>query len=124
MGPFEKGTQGAFFLKVIGWSGGSERVVIEHITRIHPSLRAATGRSPTRGWAITASSSTATRSSPSRPAPTCPAGPAPTAATPPPRTGCSAPSTGSPTQKPGIYDGLEVPLRSVLPPEAEVTRWA
>ena len=27
-------------------------------------------------------------------------------------------------QKPGIYDGLQVPLRSVLPPEAEVTRWA
>ena len=36
-GPFEKGTQGAFWLKVIGWSGGTQRVVIEHITRIHPS---------------------------------------------------------------------------------------
>jgi len=37
MGPFGKGTQGAFFLKVIGWSGGVQRVIIEHITRIHPS---------------------------------------------------------------------------------------
>ena len=37
MGPFEKGTQGAFWLKVIGKSGGRERIVIDHITRIHPS---------------------------------------------------------------------------------------
>ena len=27
-------------------------------------------------------------------------------------------------QKPGIYDGLQVPLRSVLPPETEAARWA
>ena len=37
MGPFEKGTQGAFWLKIIGWSGGKKRIVIDHITRIHPS---------------------------------------------------------------------------------------
>ncbi len=37
MGPFEKGTQGAFWLKVIGKVGGRERIVIDHITRIHPS---------------------------------------------------------------------------------------
>src|SRR3954452_11686118 len=37
MGPFEKGTQGAFWLKVIGKSGGRERIVIDHITRIHAS---------------------------------------------------------------------------------------
>ena len=37
LGTFQKGTQGAFYLKVIGWSGGRQRVVIEHITRIHPS---------------------------------------------------------------------------------------
>ena len=35
MGPFEKGTQGAFWLKVIGKSKGRERIVIDHITRIH-----------------------------------------------------------------------------------------
>ena len=37
MGRFEKGTQGAFWLKVIGKSSGRERIVIDHITRIHPS---------------------------------------------------------------------------------------
>src|SRR6476619_1708781 len=37
MGRFEKGTQGAFWLKVIGKSQGRERVIIDHITRIHPS---------------------------------------------------------------------------------------
>ena len=26
--------------------------------------------------------------------------------------------------KPGIYDGLDVPMQSALPPEAEATRWA
>lgn len=34
LGLFEAGTQGAFRLEVIGWSGGRRRVVIEHITRI------------------------------------------------------------------------------------------
>ena len=28
------------------------------------------------------------------------------------------------TQPAGIYDGLDVPLRSALPPEVEATRWA
>src|SRR6476469_3148761 len=37
MGPFDKGTQGAFWLKVIGKVKGRERIVIDHITRIHPS---------------------------------------------------------------------------------------
>ena len=27
-------------------------------------------------------------------------------------------------QKPGIYDGLDVPMQSVLPPEMEATRWS
>lgn len=30
MGRFDKGTQGAFWLKVIGWSDGRERIVIDH----------------------------------------------------------------------------------------------
>ena len=62
MGPFEKGTQGAFWLKVIGWSGGRQRIVIDHITRIHPSLRAALAAARRGRRATTASSSTATRS--------------------------------------------------------------
>ena len=37
MGRFEKGTQGAFWLKVIGKSKGRERVIVDHITRIHAS---------------------------------------------------------------------------------------
>jgi 2,4-diaminopentanoate dehydrogenase len=28
------------------------------------------------------------------------------------------------TQKPGIYDGLDVPLHTQLPDEVEATRWA
>src|SRR5690349_11168301 len=37
MGRFEKGTQGAFRLRVIGKAKGRERVIIDHITRIHRS---------------------------------------------------------------------------------------
>ena len=28
------------------------------------------------------------------------------------------------TQKPGIYDGLDVPMHTPLPAEVEATRWA
>ena len=28
------------------------------------------------------------------------------------------------TQKPGIYDGLDVPMHPPLPPEVEAQRWA
>ncbi|MDT5328362.1 MAG: hypothetical protein QOF25_5514 [Mycobacterium sp.] len=37
MGRFEEGTQGAIRLKIIGWAGGEQRIVIDHITRIDPS---------------------------------------------------------------------------------------
>ena len=123
MGPFEKGTQGAFFLKVIGWSGGKRRVVIEHITRIHPSC------------------------APHWPQPDQGAGdhrvivdgdPQLTITTRADLAGGNRADGGNTTaanrllgalawlaeQKPGIYDGLQVPLRSVLPPEAESARWA
>ena len=62
MGRFEKGTQGAFFLKVIGWSGGSaaRRHRAHHP---HPSVLCAGLASARRGRRVTtASSSTATRS--------------------------------------------------------------
>jgi hypothetical protein len=123
MGPFEKGTQGAFFLKVIGWSGGKQRVVIEHITRIHPSC------------------------APHWPQPDQGAGdhrvivdgdPQLTITTRADLVGGNRADGGNTTaanrllgalnwlaeQKPGIYDGLQVPLRSVLPVEAETARWA
>ena len=123
MGPFEKGTQGAFFLKVIGWSGGRQRVIIEHITRIHPSC------------------------APHWPQPDQGAGdhrvivdgdPQLTITTRADVVGGNRADGGNTTaanrllgalnwladQKPGIYDGLQVPLRSVLPTEAETARWA
>ena len=54
MGPFEKGTQGAFWLKVIGWSGGKRRDR-HRAHHPHPSRPARrTGRSPTRGSVTTA----------------------------------------------------------------------
>ncbi|MFD0900696.1 NAD(P)H-dependent amine dehydrogenase family protein [Actinomadura sediminis] len=37
MGEFEKGTQGAVRFEVQGVVGGEPRIVIEHVTRIHPS---------------------------------------------------------------------------------------
>ncbi len=37
MGEFEKGTQGALRFEVQGIVGGEPRIVVEHITRIHPS---------------------------------------------------------------------------------------
>jgi hypothetical protein len=37
MGEFEAGTQGALRFEVLGMVGGHPRIVIEHVTRIHPS---------------------------------------------------------------------------------------
>ena len=37
MGEFEKGTQGALRFEVQGIVGGEPRIVVEHVTRIHPS---------------------------------------------------------------------------------------
>ncbi|MEQ0562104.1 dihydrodipicolinate reductase [Amycolatopsis sp. NEAU-NG30] len=37
MGEFEKGTQGAVRFEVQGIVGGEPRIVVEHVTRIHPS---------------------------------------------------------------------------------------
>ncbi|SRX79535.1 NAD(P)H-dependent amine dehydrogenase family protein [Mycolicibacterium parafortuitum] len=123
LGTFEKGTQGAFWLKVIGWSSGTQRVVIDHITRIHPSC------------------------APHWPQPDQGAGdhrvivdgdPQLTITTRADAPGGTRADGGNTTaanrllgalnwlveQKPGIYDGLQVPLRSALPSDAEVTRWA
>jgi 2,4-diaminopentanoate dehydrogenase len=123
MGRFEKGTQGAFWLKVIGWSAGRQRVVIDHITRIHASC------------------------APHWPYPDEGVGdhrvivdgdPALTITTRADVPGGTRADGGNTTaanrllgalnwlaeQKPGIYDGLAVPLRSSLPAEAEAARWA
>ena len=38
MGLFEKGTQGGLRFEVVGVSSGREVLVVEHVTRIHPSV--------------------------------------------------------------------------------------
>ena len=123
MGPFEKGTQGAFFLKVIGWSGGKRRVVIEHITRIHPSC-APHWPQPDEGVGdhrviVDGDPQLTITTRADLPGGTRADGGNTTAA-----NRLLGALNWLAEQKPGIYDGLQVPLRSVLPPEAEVTRWA
>jgi 2,4-diaminopentanoate dehydrogenase len=123
MGRFEEGTQGAFWLKVIGKSGGRERIVIDHITRIHPSC------------------------APDWPYPDEGAGdhrvivdgdPQLTLVSRADVPGGSRADGGNTTaanrllgaiewlanQKPGLYDGLDVPLHPPLPREVEAQRWA
>jgi len=123
MGRFEKGTQGAFWLKVIGKSGGRERIVIDHITRIHPSCapdwpqpdqgagdhRVIVDGDPELSIVVRADVPGGTRAD-----------------------GGNTTATNRllgaigwlATQKPGIYDGLEVPLHPPLPPDVEAQRWA
>jgi hypothetical protein len=123
MGRFDEGTQGAFWLKVIGWSGGKRRVIIEHITRIHPSCapdwpqpdegvgdhRVIVDGDPQLTITTRADVPGGTRADGGN-------------------TTASNRLLGAlnwlADQKPGIYDGLQVPLRSVLPAEAETARWA
>src|SRR5258708_21978390 len=123
MGRFEKGTQGAFWLKVIGKSGGRERIVIDHITRIHASCapdwpypdqgvgdhRPIVHPDPQLTIVSRADLPGGTR------ADRC-------------NTTAANRLLGAidwlATQKPGIYDGLDVPLHSPLPPEVEAQRWA
>jgi 2,4-diaminopentanoate dehydrogenase len=123
MGRFEEGTQGAFWLKVIGKSGGRERIAIDHITRIHPSC------------------------APDWPYPDEGAGdhrvivdgdPQLTLVSRADVPGGSRADGGNTTaanrllgaiewlanQKPGLYDGLDVPLHPPLPREVEAQRWA
>ncbi|WP_163720360.1 NAD(P)H-dependent amine dehydrogenase family protein [Mycolicibacterium psychrotolerans] len=123
MGRFDKGTQGAFFLRVIGWAGGVQRVIVEHITRIDPSC------------------------APHWPQPDQGVGdhrvivdgdPQLTIVTRADVPGGTRADGGNTTaanrllgaigwlaeQKPGIYDGLDVPLHPPLPPAVEATRWA
>jgi hypothetical protein len=123
MGPFEKGTQGAFFLKVIGWSGGKQRVVIEHITRIHPSC-APDWPQPDEGVGdhrviVDGDPQLTITTRADVPGGTRADGGNTTAA-----NRLLGAINWLADQKPGIYDGLQVPLRSVLPAEAETARWA
>ncbi len=123
MGPFEKGTQGAFFLKVIGWSGGRQRVIIEHITRIHPSC-APDWPQPDQGVGdhrviVDGDPQLTITTRADVPGGTRADGGNTTAA-----NRLLGALNWLVEQKPGIYDGLAVPLRSTLPAQAESTRWS
>ncbi|ART72980.1 dihydrodipicolinate reductase [Mycobacterium dioxanotrophicus] len=123
MGRFEKGTQGAFRLQVIGWADGVQRVVVEHVTRIDPSCapdwpqpdegagdhRVIIDGDPQLTIVVRADVPGGTRAD----------GGNTTAA-----NRLLGAIAWLATQKPGIYDGLDVPLRSALPAEAETARWA
>ncbi|GAS99980.1 dihydrodipicolinate reductase [Mycolicibacterium fortuitum subsp. acetamidolyticum] len=122
MGRFEAGTQGAFRLQVIGWAGGVERVIIEHITRIDPACapewpqpdegvgdhRVIVDGDPQLSIVVRADVPGGTRAD----------GGNTTAA-----NRLLGAIDWLATQKPGIYDGLDVPLHPPLAPEVEATRW-
>ncbi|MEO3758977.1 dihydrodipicolinate reductase [Mycobacterium sp. B14F4] len=123
MGRFEKGTQGAFWLKVIGKSGGRERIVIDHITRIHVSCapdwpypdegvgdhRVIVDGDPRLTITTRADVPGGTRAD----------GGNTTAA-----NRLLGALDWLARQKPGIYDGLDVPLQTALAPEVQRARWA
>lgn len=123
LGPFEKGTQGAFYLKVIGWSAGKQRVVIEHITRIHPSC-APDWPQPDEGVGdhrviVDGDPQLTITTRADVPGGTRADGGNTTAAN--RLLGAIEWLADRPA---GIYDGLDVPLRASLPPDVEATRWA
>jgi 2,4-diaminopentanoate dehydrogenase len=123
MGRFEKGTQGAFWLKVIGKSGGRERIVIDHITRIHASC-APDWPYPDEGVGdhrviVHGDPQLTITSRADVPGGTRADGGNTTAA-----NRLLGALDWLSTQKPGIYDGLDVPLQTSRSPEIEAQRWA
>jgi 2,4-diaminopentanoate dehydrogenase len=123
MGHFEAGTQGAFRLKVIGKVDGRPRVVIEHITRIDPACapdwptpdqgagdhRVIVHGDPELTITVRADVPGGTRADGGN-----------TTAT----NRLLGALSWLAQQKPAIYDGLEVPLRSDNPPTVEAARWS
>jgi hypothetical protein len=123
MGHFEVGTQGAFWLKVIGWAGGKQRIVVDHITRIDPSC-APHWPQPDEGVGdhrviVDGDPQLTIVSRADVPGGTRADGGNTTAA-----NRLLGAIEWLATQKPGIYDGLDVPLHTQLPDEVEATRWA
>ncbi|MGO4447035.1 dihydrodipicolinate reductase [Mycobacterium sp. 2YAF39] len=123
MGPFEKGTQGAFWLKVIGKSGGRERIVIDHITRIHESC-APDWPYPDEGVGdhrviVHGDPELTLTSRADLPGGSRADGGNTTAA-----NRLLGALDWLSTQKPGIYDGLDVPMQTGRAPEVEAQRWA
>ncbi|PXX00259.1 dihydrodipicolinate reductase [Mycolicibacterium moriokaense] len=123
MGRFEKGTQGAFWLKVIGKSGGRERIVIDHITRIHASC-APDWPYPDEGVGdhrviVDGDPQLTLLSRADLPGGTRADGGNTTAA-----NRLLGALDWLSTQKPGIYDGLDVPMQSARSADVEAQRWA
>jgi 2,4-diaminopentanoate dehydrogenase len=123
MGQFEKGTQGAFWLKVIGKSGGRERIVIDHITRIHASC-APDWPYPDEGVGdhrviVHGDPELTILSRADLPGGTRADGGNTTAA-----NRLLGALDWLSTQKPGIYDGLDVPMQSARSADVEAQRWA
>ncbi|WP_278220246.1 NAD(P)H-dependent amine dehydrogenase family protein [Mycolicibacterium gadium] len=123
MGRFEKGTQGAFWLKVIGKSGSRERIVIDHITRIHESC-APDWPYPDEGVGdhrviVHGDPELTITSRADVPGGTRADGGNTTAA-----NRLLGALDWLSTQKPGIYDGLDVPMQTARPAEVEARRWA
>ncbi len=123
MGRFEKGTQGAFWLKVIGKSGGRERIVIDHITRIDASC-APDWPYPDEGVGdhrviVHGDPELTIVSRADVPGGTRADGGNTTAA-----NRLLGALDWLSTQKPGIYDGLDVPLQTGRAAEVEAQRWA
>ncbi|MBU8814616.1 dihydrodipicolinate reductase [Mycolicibacterium goodii] len=123
LGRFEAGTQGAFRLQVIGWANGVERVVVDHITRIDPACaphwpqpdqgsgdhRVIIDGDPQLCVVVRADVPGGTRADGGN-------------------TTAVNRLLGAvgwlAEQKPGVYDGLDVPLHPPLPAAVEATRWA
>jgi hypothetical protein len=123
MGPFAAGTQGAFRLQIVGWVAGRPRIVIDHITRIHPSC-APDWPQPDQGVGdhrviVDGDPQLTIVSRADVPGGTRADGGNTTAA-----NRLLGALNWLAEQKPGIYDGLQVPLRSALPTEAETLRWS
>ena len=123
MGRFEKGTQGAFWLKVIGKSAGRERIVIDHITRIHASC-APDWPYPDEGAGdhrviVDGDPQLTIVSRADLPGGTRADGGNTTAA-----NRLLGALDWLSTQKPGIYDGLDVPMQSARSADVEAQRWA
>jgi hypothetical protein len=123
MGRFEKGTQGAFWLKVIGKSGGRERIIIDHITRIHASC-APDWPYPDEGVGdhrviVDGDPQLTLLSRADVPGGTRADGGNMTAA-----NRLLGALDWLSTQKPGIYDGLDVPMQTSRTADVEAQRWA
>ena len=123
MGRFEKGTQGAFRLKIIGWADGKQCIVVDHITRIDPAC-APDWPQPDEGVGdhrviVDGDPQLTIVSRADVPGGTRADGGNTTAA-----NRLLGAIEWLATQKPGIYDGLDVPIHPPLPAEVEAQRWS